>query len=42
MSEYYVYLFNIAVSSKAKKIVDGRATLPKKFTDIEIVCRVSH
>jgi hypothetical protein len=29
-----------AVSSKAKKLVDGRATLPKKFTEIEIVCRV--
>ena len=34
--------FNNVVSSKTKKLVDGRATLPKKFTDIEIVCKVSH
>ena len=38
-----VYLMlNNAVSSKTKKLVDGRATLPKKITEIEIVCRVSH
>ena len=32
---------NNAVGNKAKKLVDGRATLPKKISEVEIICKVS-
>ena len=34
------YLYT-AVGNKAKKLVDGRATLPKKIMEIEVLCKVS-
>lgn len=37
----YMYFLTNAVSSKAKKVVDGTSTLPKKVSEVEIVCRVS-